>query len=273
MAQTRIICWLKLTLPQAQLHPAEFHTLCSYGVNHLRHTRYHHHRQHIQPATPPQNQSPSVGRPHQQPRHSFHTPFHSHRLWFPSPASQREQHRGCCDNAHIGARMAWGLPDKSTLHFQRLLTEAALYSHIPPNSRAAEQPKQKKHQTYFKQPFPGTSFKDTARQAFCLAPLARTGIQTTKKAAVTATAQRCKAKCSALGLLHSRFCQDCSSTEVCQPDRQHRCTTEPQIPQERRIHRLQRPWDIGEHCFLNPRTPSQQHAAPLPRTSRLSCNR
>ena len=109
--------------------------------------------------------------------------------------------------------------------------------------------------------------------SFCFVPLARIGIQTTKKAAVTATAQRCKAKCSALGLLHSRFCQDCSSTEVCQPDRQHRCTTEPQIPQERRIHRLQRPWDIGEHCFLNPRTPSQQHAAPLPRTSRLSRNR
>ena len=41
--------------------------------------------------------------------------------------------------------------------------------------------------------------------SFCFPPIARTGIQTTKKAAVTAIAQRCRANCCALGPLHSRF--------------------------------------------------------------------
>ena len=54
-------------------------------VNPLHHTHHHHHRRRIQLATPPQNQSPSVSKSHQQPRHSFHTPFHSNQLLFPSP--------------------------------------------------------------------------------------------------------------------------------------------------------------------------------------------
>ena len=95
-------------------------------------------------------------------------------------------------------------PDKRTLHAQRLLTEATLYSHIPSNSQAAEQPKEKKHQTYFKQAF-RHKFQGIYVPSFCFQPLARIGIQTTKKAAVTAIAQRCRASCFALGPLHSRF--------------------------------------------------------------------
>ena len=105
--------------------------------------------------------------------------------------------------------LAWmAKPDKSTrqsmLHAQRLLTEATLYSHIPSNSQAAEQRKQKKHQTYFKQAF-RHKFQGIYVPSFCFPPIARIGIQTTKKAAVTAIAQRCRANCSALGPLHSRF--------------------------------------------------------------------
>ena len=133
--------------------------------------------------------------------------------------------------------MAWGLPDKRTLHAQRLLTEATLYSHIPSNSQAAEQPKEKKHQTYFEQAF-RHKFQGIYVPSFCFPPIARTGIQTTKKAAVTAIAQRCRANCCALGPLHSRlkiariahlqrFANRIASTAARQKH-----------PQERRIHRL-----------------------------------
>ena len=81
MAQTRIICWLSSAPSRCISHSLQL------PVNHLHHTHHHHHRRRIQLATPPQNQSPSVSKSHQQPRHSFHTPFHSNQLLFPSPVS------------------------------------------------------------------------------------------------------------------------------------------------------------------------------------------
>ena len=80
--------------------------------------------------------------------------------------------------------------------------------------------------------------------SFCFPPIARIGIQTTKKSSchrhsTTLQSQLFRTWAPPFKI---QDCKDCSSTKVCQPDRQHRCKTKPQIPQERRIHRLQRPW-------------------------------
>ena len=74
-------------LAQLSSIPLHFTFFAATGEPLAPHTHHHHHRRRIQLATLPQNQSPSVSKSHQQPRHSFHTPFHSNQLLFPSPVN------------------------------------------------------------------------------------------------------------------------------------------------------------------------------------------